>query len=155
MKYNWFTVNATRGVLVMAVILLMQGCGFVKSKFGGKGGKGGDVGITNGEITADKGRKGYKQTTPYGMVLVPSGSFIMGQADEDVAATQINMNRQVTISSFYMDDAEISNHEYRQYVNALMADSVSTLGEEEIMSKYYPDTTVWKNDFTSQRRPDA
>jgi len=81
-------------------------------------------------------------------VLVPSGSFIMGQADEDVAATQINMNRQVTISSFYMDDAEISNHEYRQYVNALMADSVSVLGEEEIIANFYPDTTVWKNDFT-------
>jgi gliding motility-associated lipoprotein GldK len=146
MKYNWFTINATRGVMVAVVVLLMQGCGFVKSKFGG-GGKGGEVGITNGEITATS-RKGFKQTTPYGMVLVPSGSFIMGQADEDVAATQINMNRQVTISSFYMDDMEISNHKYRQYINALLADSVSTLGEEEIMAKYYPDTTVWKNDFT-------
>ncbi len=146
MKYSWLTINATRGVMVAAVVLLMQGCGFVKSKFGGKGGNG-DVGMTNGEITAT-GRKGWKQPTPFGMVLVPSGSFVMGQADEDIAATQINMNRQVTISSFYMDDAEISNHEYRQYVNALLADSVSTLGEEEIMAKYYPDTTVWKNDFT-------
>lgn len=147
MKYNWFIVNAARVMMVATVILLMQGCGFVKSKFGGKGSKAGDVGITNGEITATA-RKGYRQTTPYGMVLVPSGSFIMGQADEDVAATQINMNRQVTISSFYMDDAEISNHEYRQYVNALLADSVSVLGEEEIMANFYPDTTVWKNDFT-------
>ncbi|MDB5242344.1 MAG: gliding motility protein [Spirosoma sp.] len=147
MKYNWFIVNASRVMMIATVILLVQGCGFVKSKFGGKGGKGSDVGITNGEITATA-RKGFKQTTPYGMVLVPSGSFIMGQADEDVAATQINMNRQVTISSFYMDDAEISNHEYRQYVNALLADSVSVLGEEEIMANFYPDTTVWKNDFT-------
>ena len=147
MKYNWFIVNASRVMMIATVILLMQGCGFVKSKFGGKGGKGSDVGVTNGEITATA-RKGFKQTTPYGMVLVPSGSFIMGQADEDVAATQINMNRQVTISSFYMDDAEISNHEYRQYVNALMSDSVSVLGEEEIIANFYPDTTVWKNDFT-------
>ena len=147
MKYNWFSANAIRVLLVAAVIMAMQSCGFVKSKFGGKGGKSGDVGVTNGEITAT-GRKGYHQTTPFGMVLVPSGSFIMGQADEDIAATQINMNRRVTISSFYMDDAEISNHEYRQYVNALLADSVSTMGEEEIMANYYPDTTVWKNDFT-------
>lgn len=145
-KYNWFTTNAIRGILVAVTILLVQGCGFMKSKLG-KGGKGSEVGITNGEVTA-KGRPGYKQDTPFGMVLVPSGSFIMGQADQDVAATQINMNRQVTISSFYMDDTEITNHEYRQYVNALLADSVSTLGEEEIMAKYYPDTAVWKNDFT-------
>jgi hypothetical protein len=54
---------------------------FCEIEFGGKGGKGGDVGVTNGEITATA-RKGFKQTTPYGMVLVPSGSFIMGQADE-------------------------------------------------------------------------
>ena len=147
MKSNWFTINATRGVMMAAVVILMQGCGFVKSKFGGKGKNNGEVGMTNGEITAT-GRKGWKQPTPYGMVLVPSGSFIMGQADEDVAATQINMNRQVTISSFYMDDSEISNHEYRQYVNALLADSVATLGEEEIMAKFYPDTAVWKSDFT-------
>nr|WP_293835598.1 SUMF1/EgtB/PvdO family nonheme iron enzyme [uncultured Arsenicibacter sp.] len=148
MKYNWLTIRATRGVMVAAVVLLMQSCGFIKSKFGGGKGGSGEVGVNNGEVTADKGRKGWKQTTPYGMVLIPSGSFIMGQADEDVAATQINMNRRVTISSFYMDDTEITNHEYRQYVNALLADSVSVLGEEEIMTKFYPDTTVWKNDFT-------
>ena len=149
MKYNRFTMDATRGAMVVAVVLLMQSCGFVKSKFGGKGGKdSGEVGVTNGEVTADKGRKGWKQTTPYGMVLVPSGSFIMGQADEDVAATQINMNRRVTISSFYMDDTEVTNHEYRQYVNALLTDSVSVIGEEEIIAKFYPDTAVWKNDFT-------
>lgn len=147
MSNKWFTGNAARGVMVVTTILLMQGCGFIKSKFGGGKGKGEDVGVVNGEITAN-GRKGWKQTTPYGMVLVPSGSFMMGQADEDLAASQANMNRRVTISSFYMDDTEITNHEYRQFVNALLTDSVSVLGEEEIMSKYYPDTTVWKNDFT-------
>ena len=37
-KYNWFTTNAIQGILVAATILLMQGCGFIKSKT--KGGKG-------------------------------------------------------------------------------------------------------------------
>lgn len=145
MKSNRMPAHTLRGVLVVATVLVLQSCGFVKSKFGG--GKSGDVGVSNGEIVA-KSRPGYRQTTPYGMVLIPSGSFIMGQADEDVAATQINMNRRVTISSFYMDDTEITNHEYRQYVNAMLADSAASIGEEEIMAKYYPDTTVWKNDFT-------
>ena len=128
MKSNRMPTHSLRGVLVVAAVLVLQSCGFVKSKLGG--GKSADVGVSNGEIVA-KSRPGYKQTTPYGMVLVPSGSFIMGQADEDVAATQINMNRRVTISSFYMDDTEITNHEYRQYVNALLADSAATMGEEE------------------------
>lgn len=54
---------------------------------------------------------------PHGMVFIPGGTFIMGQSDEDITFSQIAQNRQVTISSFYMDDTEISNSEYRQFVN--------------------------------------
>ena len=54
---------------------------------------------------------------PYGMVLIPGGTFIMGQSDEDITFAQVAQNRQVTISSFYMDETEISNSEYRQFVN--------------------------------------
>jgi formylglycine-generating enzyme len=106
-----------------------------------------DVGIMNGEIVATK-RKGWAQPTPYGMVLIPSGSFMMGQADEDIAGTQSNFNKRVTISKFFMDDTEVTNHEYRQFINAMMTDSISILGEEYIMTELYPDTTVWKKDFT-------
>ncbi len=122
-----------------------------KTSGGGKKGKKGgkasnDIGISNGEIVATA-RKGWNQTTPFGMVLVPSGSFMMGQADEDVAATQVNFNKRVTVSPFYMDDTEISNHEYRQFVNAMYADSSAVLGEEWINKNVQPDTTVWKRDF--------
>ena len=54
---------------------------------------------------------------PYGMVLVSGGTFIMGQSDEDITFSQTAQNRQVTIAPFYMDDTEISNSEYRQFVN--------------------------------------
>jgi sulfatase modifying factor 1 len=57
-----------------------------------------------------------------------------------------------------MDDTEVTNHEYRQFVSsALMTDSLSVLGEEEpLWRNIYPDTTVWKKDFyVSQWRPDA
>src|SRR5690606_41132723 len=72
----------------------------------------------------------------------------MGQADQDVAATQINFNRQITIGGFYMDDTEITNNEYRQFIEAILEDSVQMVGEEEIMQRYYPDTTVWVRDFS-------
>jgi formylglycine-generating enzyme len=144
MDVKVFYRNGAKSLLIIASLLLLQSCGFIKQKFGG--GKGEESGISNGEITATA-RKGYRQVTPAGMVAIPSGSFVMGQADEDLAATMVNMNRRVTISSFYMDDTEITNHEYRQFINALMVDSISVLGEEEIKTKYYPDTTVWKKDF--------
>ncbi len=143
-------------LLIVTPLLTMQSCGFFgkkggkESAKGGKGGKGGkgkaDVGIVGGEIVALK-RKGWTQPTPYGMVMIPSGSFMMGQADEDVATTNVSFNKRVTISKFYMDDTEITNHEYRQFINAMMTDSVSVLGEEFIMTKLYPDTTVWRKDF--------
>ena len=66
-------------------------------------------GIENGEIVASS-RKGWSQPTPYGMVLVPSGSYMMGQADEDVSRSGISFNKRVTVAAFYMDDTEITNH---------------------------------------------
>lgn len=104
-------------------------------------------GIENGEIVAAS-RKGWSQPTPYGMVLVPSGSFMMGQADEDASRSGISFNKRVTVAAFYMDDTEITNHEYRQFTSALLKDSVSVLGEDKIFTEYYPDTTVWNSDFT-------
>jgi len=63
-------------------------------------------------------------------------------------SARISMNKRVTIVPFYMDDTEVTNHEYRQFVNSMTTDSVSELGEEFIMSTLYPDTSVWSKDFT-------
>jgi gliding motility-associated lipoprotein GldK len=144
-----------KALLIMAPVVFLQSCGFLNKtmeKVGlGKKKGGGNAadpldGIRNGEIIATS-RKGYKQTAPSGMVLIPSGSFTMGQTDEDIMSARITLNKRITISPFYMDDTEISNHEYRMFVNSIMADSISVLGEEFIMTKLYPDTTVWKKDF--------
>ena len=144
-----------RSLLIVAPIFIMQACGSssknpLSGLFGGKKGKGGDFGmngIRNGQINA-AARKGYKQVAPDGMVLIPSGSLLMGQADEDVMSARVSMNKRVTIVSFYMDDTEITNHEYRQFINRMIEDSASVIGEEFIMSELYPDTLVWTKDFT-------
>ena len=72
----------------------------------------------------------------------------MGQTDEDIAASMANLNKQVTIGGFYMDETEITNNEYRQFMNAIRQDSIDVLGEEYVMTELYPDTTVWVRDFT-------
>lgn len=101
-----------------------------------------------GDLIGVEGRESWVQTVPYGMVVCPSGTFHMGQADQDVPATQINLNKQVTIGGFYMDETEITNNEYRQFMNVMLEDSVATLGEDYIMAELYPDTTVWVRDFS-------
>lgn len=71
----------------------------------------------NGELIGVRLDKLKTSKTPYGMVLVPGGTFIMGQSDEDITFSQTAQNRQVTIAPFYIDDTEISNSEYRQFVH--------------------------------------
>ncbi|MFK8268695.1 T9SS ring complex lipoprotein PorK/GldK [Capnocytophaga cynodegmi] len=76
-------------------------------------GRGGD---NKGELVGVKG-KSWKQPRPYGMTLIPSGSFIMGSSDDDKAGSLNAPVKTVSVGSFYMDETEITNSEYRQFVN--------------------------------------
>jgi sulfatase modifying factor 1 len=62
-------------------------------------------------------QRSFKAEVPLGMVYVPGGSFLMGQTDQDVTFSQIAQTKQVTIPPFFMDETEISNSKYRQFVN--------------------------------------
>lgn len=70
-----------------------------------------------GELTGVKKRKAYFEPEPYGMVYIKQGSFNMGPSDQDVAWAQNSMSKTVTIQAFWMDDTEITNNEYRQFVH--------------------------------------
>lgn len=50
------------------------------------------------------------------MELIPRGAFIMGKSEEDQAKVLNAPTKTVTVRSFYMDDTEITNSEYRQFV---------------------------------------
>src|SRR5476651_2092827 len=63
------------------------------------------------------GGKAFRSTIPANMVYVPSGSFLMGETDQDITYSQIAQTRQVAIPAFFMDETEISNSQYRQFVN--------------------------------------
>lgn len=69
-----------------------------------------------GQLLGVRDRPAWYQPTPYGMVFIPLGSFIMGQSDEDVPYNHIQTNKVVSVQSFYMDETEITNNEYRQFV---------------------------------------
>jgi gliding motility-associated lipoprotein GldK len=48
------------------------------------------------------------------MVFIPQGSFVMGPSGQNLQRPE-NMKR-VSVASFWMDDTEITNNEYRQFV---------------------------------------
>jgi hypothetical protein len=54
---------------------------------------------------------------PLGMVYVPSGAFQSGEDDEDIMGMHSARKKTVSVPAFYMDATEISNNEYRQFVN--------------------------------------
>ena len=68
-----------------------------------------------GELVGVKGRKWHPEK-PYGMTLVPGGAFIMGKSDDDLANVQDAPTKTVTVRSFYMDETEITNSEYKEFV---------------------------------------
>jgi len=61
-------------------------------------------------------RGDWYQPDPLWYVIHSQGSYNMGNNDQDVPYSQISGSKTVTVSAFYMDETEITNNEYRQFV---------------------------------------
>jgi formylglycine-generating enzyme len=70
----------------------------------------------NGQLLGVQKRPAWKGINPYGMVYVPSGTLHIGPSDQDVSNTFVQRQKAVSIQGFFMDDTEITNNEYRQFV---------------------------------------
>ena len=70
----------------------------------------------NGQLIGIMDRPSWKGINPYGMVYVPSGTLHIGPSDQDITNTFVQRSKSISISGFYMDDTEITNNEYRQFV---------------------------------------
>ncbi len=77
------------------------------------------------------------------LVFIEGGRFTMGSLEEDVMGTRDNLERTVSIQSFYMDETEVANVHYLEYLNAVQRDS-----SEEFYSRALPDTAVWYNELS-------
>lgn len=71
----------------------------------------------NGELVGTRKKsKPFYQPDPYGMVFIPQGSYTMGAADEDITNSFLVQPKTISVSAFFMDETEITNDEYRQFV---------------------------------------
>ncbi len=87
-----------------------------------------------------------EQITGPGLVPIEGGSFTMGATVENVYHEWNNAPRQVTVSSFYMDQSEVSNLDYLEYIHWLTR--VYGSDYPEMVSKALPDTTVWRGSLS-------
>ncbi len=69
-----------------------------------------------GELTGVPGRARYFEPDPFGMIFIPQGTYTTGLNDQDVPWSQNTYSRNVTLDPFWMDETEITNNEYRQFV---------------------------------------
>ena len=69
-----------------------------------------------GHMTGVLGRNAFYPEIPLGMVYIPAGSYVMGQNDDDVPFLHQSRAKTVSVQGFYMDQTEITNNEYRQFV---------------------------------------
>jgi formylglycine-generating enzyme len=70
----------------------------------------------NGQLVGVTDRPRWKGINPYGMVYIPSGTLYIGSGDEDISQTFVQRPKAISIVGFFMDDTEITNNEYRQFV---------------------------------------
>lgn len=84
-----------------------------------------------------------EQETGPGLILIEGGTFVMGRTEQDVVQDWDNVPRRATVASFYLDETEVSNEFYREYVYWL--ERVFGTDYPEVARKALPDTLVWRD----------
>jgi len=70
-----------------------------------------------GELVGAQKSGNFREANPYGMVFIKKGSFMMGENTQSAIFHQPDNIVMTTIEPFWMDETEITNNEYRQFVN--------------------------------------
>jgi sulfatase modifying factor 1 len=86
-----------------------------------------------------------QQTGP-GLTFIEGGRFTMGQAEEDLTVERNNTPRTVSVSSFYMDETEVTNLQYREYIYWLNRSYGSDY--PDVIKKALPDSTAWRKSMS-------
>ncbi|WP_336128284.1 gliding motility lipoprotein GldJ [Mesoflavibacter sp. CH_XMU1422-2] len=141
---NMKKVFLSRLCLVLAVSLTLVGC---KRSGGGSNtsrATGWDINSKDGGFQYNT--KFKEQETAPGLVFVEGGTFTMGRVQDDVMHDWNNTPTQQHIQSFYMDETEVTNKMYLEYLDWIKR---TYPPEEENFRAIYngvlPDTLVWRN----------
>jgi len=133
-----------RLLLVVALSTSLVGC--KKSSKSGNSSRG-----TGWQINAKEGGFQYNtnfknQETAPGLVFVEGGTYTMGKVQDDVMHDWNNSPNQQHVQSFYMDETEVTNLMYLEYLDWIKRVYPPT---EDNFKKIYagavPDTLVWRN----------
>jgi gliding motility-associated lipoprotein GldJ len=131
------TVKVIRGnIVLLSAMLLAVSCGKEKSA------------ITGWNYNDEK--NGGFEVVPYdeqetgpNLVLIEGGTFSAGRTEQDVTHDWNSIPRRITVSSFYLDETEMANIHWLEYIYWL--DRVFGADYPEVYKKALPDTLVWRD----------
>lgn len=86
-----------------------------------------------------------EQETGPNLVLIEGGTFTMGRVEQDVMYDWNNIPRRATVSSFYMDETEITNFHWLEYLYWL--ERIYAADYPAVLNKAKPDTLVWRSEL--------
>ncbi len=140
-------VNKIMALKLMLSLALVMGFASCSKKSSSKNASS----ATGWKINDKKGGFQYnskfkKQETAPGLVLVEGGTFTMGKVQDDVMHDWNNTPNQQHVQSFYMDETEVTNLMYMEYLDWLKR--VFDPEDENYKNIYegaLPDTLVWRN----------
>jgi len=134
----------------MKSLLKFMTVAFTASLILGSCSKGGETSDATGWKYNDPEWGGFEkldyegQVTGPNLVLIEGGTFSMGNTQEDVTFEWNSIPRRVTVSSFYMDETEVSNSFYKEYLYWLKTKYVSY---PQVYRQSVPDTLVWREEL--------
>ncbi len=133
-----------RILLALMISLTIVGCSRNSSDKNSSRATGWKINDKNGGFQYND--KFQEQETSPGLVFVEGGTFTMGKVQDDVMHDWNNSPNQQHIQSFYMDESEVTNKMYTEYLDWVKR---TYPPEEENYKLIYkgalPDTLVWRN----------
>ncbi len=143
-KFNMIRTNHLSLFYFLAIGLLFTSCNNSRDYTNVSRATGFD--ITGRKGGPDFRHKDVQEAPGPGLVAIQGGTFTMGQVREDVMHDWNNTPTQQHVQSFYMDETEVTNNMYLQYLHFL---KTTYPPENENYSNIYkgalPDTLVWRN----------
>ena len=100
--------------ILTILVVALSSCSLFK-------GKGGDSRTTGWEYNNPE-NGGFEvsevrdQPTGPGLIFIEGGTFVMGATEDDINYEWNNFPRRLTVSSFYIDETEVSNLDYLEYL---------------------------------------
>ncbi|SFO23474.1 protein involved in gliding motility GldJ [Capnocytophaga haemolytica] len=142
-----------RNLLKVPVFVALAG--LLLASCGGKKSDKNTSSATGWKINAKEGGFQYNtdfkdQETGPGLVLIEGGTFTMGQVQDNVMHDWDNMPTQQHVQSFYMDETEVTNKMYMEYLDWLKR--VFPPDQEQYRNIYIgalPDTLVWRSPLSA------